>query len=85
LRAAVRNYLPREAVEFPNIAQVQIGCSGGCDSGDCLNEMQPLAHRVYYYHNGIIPFRFWKFNNEVYTYGLPMAFQDWERLKFSSG
>jgi hypothetical protein len=39
LRAAVRNHLLREAMEFPNIAQVQIGHSGGCDGGDCLNKM----------------------------------------------
>jgi hypothetical protein len=85
LRAVVGNHLVREAMEFPNIAQVQIGCSGGCDGGDCLDEMRLLACGVYYYHNGIIPSRFWKFNDEVHAYDLPMAFWDWERLKFSHG
>jgi hypothetical protein len=85
LRAAVRNHLLREAMEFPNIAQVQIGHSSGHDGGDCLDEMRLLAHRVYHYHNGIIPSRFQKFNDEVHAYGLPMAFRDRERLKFSRG
>jgi hypothetical protein len=47
--------------------------------------MRLLACGVYYYHNGIIPSRFQKFNDEVHTYGLPMAFGDQERLKFSHG
>jgi hypothetical protein len=72
-------------MEFPNIAQVQIGRSGGRDGGDSLDEMRPLACGVYHYHNGIIPSGFRKFDNEVHAYGLPMAFWDRERLKFSHG
>jgi hypothetical protein len=47
--------------------------------------MRLLACKVYHYHNGIIPSRFRKFNDEVHAYGLPVAFQDWEQLKFSCG
>ena len=54
-------------MKFPDVLDVQLGGSGCRKSGDHVYEVSPFSDRVNYHHDRILSFRFWEFNNEVYT------------------
>jgi len=50
-------------MEFPDIVEVQVGSSGGSDSGHSLNKVRPLAYGIDNCHDGIISSGLWEFYN----------------------
>jgi hypothetical protein len=70
-------------MEFPDIAEIQVGCSSSCDSGYCLDEVRPLAYRIDNCHDGIISSRLWEFHNEVHADDFPTFFWDRKGVKLS--
>jgi len=44
--------------------------------------MGALAYGVNGHHDGVVPARFWEFQDEVYTDDVPAFFQDQEWLEF---
>ena len=55
LRSAVGHNLPREAMELPDIPEVEVCCSGGGDRGDRFDEVGTFAYGVNGHHDGVVP------------------------------
>ena len=83
LRPSVGDNFAWEAVEFPDIADVEVSGSGGRDSGHRLDEVRPLTYRVDDRHDGVVPARLWEFHDEVYADDLPTFVRDRKRVKFA--
>src|SRR6266545_4601567 len=82
LWSVIRYDLPREAVELPDVSEVEVGCSSSCNSGQHLGEVGSLAYEVNRHHDGIVSTRFRELGDEVYADGIPAFLGNWERLKF---
>jgi len=80
---SIGDNLAREAVEFPDIADVEVSGSGGCDSGHRLDEVRPLTYGVDYRHDGVVPAGLWEFYDEIYTDDFPTFIRDRKQVKFS--
>src|SRR6266567_5146806 len=71
-----------EAMEFPDIAEVQVGCAGGRDGGHCFDEMRSFAYRVNNYHDSIVSSGIGQLDDEIHTDGVPAVLWNRERLQF---
>jgi len=80
---SVGDNLAWEAVEFPDVADVEVSGSGGRDSGHCLDEVRPLTYRVDDRHDGVISSGLWEFHNEIYADDFPVFIRDREWVEFS--
>jgi len=51
---AVGHNLPQEAMELPDVPEVEVCCSSGSDCGDHFNEVGAFAYGVDSYHDGVV-------------------------------
>ena len=62
----------------------QSGGSGCGDGDEGWHEVSDFCYRIYYYHCGVVSLGFWKFDNEVYTDGVPRDVGDRKRSEFTN-
>src|SRR6266699_2286333 len=80
---SLQDNFPREAVQLPDVAQVQVGSAGRRDSSSHLAKVCALAGGVNNHHDCIIASRLREFDNEVYAHRLPAVVRRQEGLEFS--
>ncbi|KAG5348957.1 hypothetical protein C0989_006915, partial [Termitomyces sp. Mn162] len=61
-----------EAVELPDISQVQVYAAHGGASGVSWNEVHSLAIQVYHYHDGVVTMSVREFYDEVHRGNIPL-------------
>jgi hypothetical protein len=60
---------------FPDIPEVESGCTFSSDGGVCRNKVHALSYTVDNVHNCIVTMGFRQFNNEVNTNHIPWCFR----------
>ena len=85
LRSMIGHNLLREAMELPDVLEVEVGCSCSCDGGECFGEVGSLAYGVDCHHDSVISTQFWELGDEVHADGVPVLLRNWEWLKFPNG
>jgi hypothetical protein len=80
LGSPIRHNFTRKSVMFPNVLDEKTSRPRNNDGGDCRGEVGSFCDRIYYHHNRIMTGRFWEFNYEVYTYGVPRSVRNRERV-----
>jgi len=80
LRSAVGDDTFREAVEFPNVIEEELGCS--CRVRQ--NEVYSFGDSIHDRHNGIMSGGLWEFDHKIDTEGVPPCVWHGEQLKLAN-
>jgi hypothetical protein len=70
---------------FPDIPEVESGCTLGRDGGVHRNEVRALSYAVNDVHNCIITMGFRQFHNEVNTDHIPWCFRSLRGVELTKG
>jgi len=84
LRSTVRDDTFREAVEFPNIMEEELGCSFCYDRRVRWNEVYSFGDSIYDRHNGVMSGGLWEFDHKIDTEGVLPYVRHGERLKLTN-
>src|ERR1700675_783167 len=69
---------------FPDFVEEQVSRTLRGDIGSRGDEVGPFAEGIHYYHDRIIPMRFQKLDNEVYTDRVPSCCRSCHRMELSN-
>jgi len=74
----------REAVEFPDVMEEELGCSFRCDRRVRWNEVYSFGDSIHDRHDSVMSGGLWKFDHKINTEGVPLCIQNKERLKLAN-
>jgi len=74
----------REAMEFLDVMEEELGCSFRCDHRVRRNEVYSFGDSIHDRHDGVIPRRLWEFDHKIDTEGIPPCLWDEEQLKLAN-
>jgi len=74
----------REAMEFPNVMEEELGCSFCCDRHVHRNEVYSFGDCIHNRHNGVMSGGLWEFDHKIDTEGIPLCIRNGERLKLAN-
>jgi len=80
----IRDDTFREAMEFPDVMEEELGCSLHCDHCVHRNEVYPFGDSIHNRHDGIMSRRLWEFDHKIDTEGIPPCIRNGERLKLAN-
>ena len=83
MRSAVGDNTFREAVEFLDIMEEELGCSFYCDYRVHRNKVYSFGDSIHDYHNGIMSGRLQEFNHKIDTERIPPCVWNREQLKLA--
>jgi hypothetical protein len=70
---------------FPDIPEVELGCTFGRDSGVRRNKVHVFSYAVDNIHNRVVTMGFRQFNNEVNTDHITWCFQSLRGMELTEG
>ena len=84
MRSTIGDDTFREAMEFPDVMEEELGCSFRCDRRVRRNEVYPFGDSIYDCHDGVMSGRLQEFNHKIDTEGIPPCIWNGERLKLAN-
>jgi len=84
LRSAIGDNTFREAVEFPDIIEEELGCSFRCDRRVRRNEVYSFGDSIHDYHDSVMSRGLWEFDYKIDTEGVPLCVRNGERLELAN-
>ena len=84
MRSAVRDDTFREAMEFPDIMEEELGCSFCYDRRVRWNEVYSFGDSIHDRHDGVMSRGLWEFDHKIDTKGIPLCIRNGERLKLAN-
>jgi len=80
----IRDDTFREAMEFPDIIEEELGCSFCCDRRVRWNEVYSFGDSIHDRHDGVMSRGLWEFDHKINTEGIPLCIRNGERLKLAN-
>jgi len=84
LRSAVGDDTFREAIEFPDIMEEELGCSFCCNRRVRRNEVYSFGDSIDDRHDSVMSGGLWEFDHKIDTEGVPPRVRNGERLKLAN-
>jgi len=75
----------REAMEFPDVMEEELGCSFRCDRRVHWNEVYSFGDSIYDCHDSVVSRGLWEFDHKIDTENVPLRVQNREQLKLANG